>query len=418
MKQILIGMTVSLAALAGAGIAMYVTVPRDEHLASLLPADAVLAYAEFPAGSLGADLSPLFSRLAPALPPAPGVDATVTAVAVVRASDGTEGWLTHARSTDGSVRINGSNPALETLLREPTTTLASDATFNALKPTDDTGWIYLAYPRLSSDDSPFASLLALETPIAITQGRGITLRLPLRPTPRLAPWQERPTAVLPLPTLAAPLPSWHAMERLSTLLTDDARAITETLARTFVDDVANGLSVRHDIALLLHEPSLLQVADAAGERVFSLEGEGRSNGDVDRVLRTMHQHFASARGTGKIRTVTMEGFTLETLTQEREEATVERQDGEWVVLETRVGEHALASAHNGRRFVVTTAPDALFAAQGEATAPTGGFSWTPEAAARVAPLWPTLRPASDTLEWRLTDGPGYVEWTLGPLEAL
>ncbi len=411
-KQLFIGLTVSLVAVIAIGAAWFLTIEKNDNLASRLPADAVLAYAEFPAESLGTDLTPIFSRFAPALPAIPAIDASVTAVAAVRTHDGIEGWITYARSGDGTTRIRATHPALESLMNASAPSLSSDRTFHTLRPDDERGWVYLAYPRLSAGGSPFAALLALDTPIVVRDGNGLTLRLPLQPAPRIAPWQQRPMASLQNPTLVAPLPSWHAMERLGTLLTDDARTIAETVARTFAEGIANGLSLQHDISLLLDGPSLLQVADAGEERVFSLEGEGRSSGDVDRVLRTTHQRFASARGTGKARTVTMEGFALETLTQEQESVTTQRRDGEWLILETRIGASALASAQNGRRFVLTTAPDALFAAQDETGSRTGGFAWSPEAAARLEPLWPTLQPRNNALEWRLSDGPGYVEWTI------
>lgn len=420
-RQLTIGLVVSLC-IIGAAVATWFTTmrPTDDSLAARLPADAVLAYVEFPAGEF--PLLPVLKALAPALE-LPGIHPQATAIAAVR-WNGIDGWVTFRRTTDGTVEIEQTNPALALLLEQDAPSLASDKTFKMLRPEDHAAWVYLAYPRLSSHGSAYASLLTLETPIAVLdKGNDLTIRLPLQPTPHIAPWQRQPMAMFfpqPSPTLVVTLPPWHAMERLGALLTDDARTVAETLARTFVEEVASGLSLQHDIALLLDGPSLLQVAtNAYGQRVFSLEGDGQSAGDVDRVLQTIHQHFASAHGTGKIRTVTMKDFTLETLTQEQESSTTERQEGEWAVLETRIGDAALVSARNGRRFVLTTAPDTLFApTPEEMNIPAAAVLWSPEVAARLQPLWPTLRPADDTVSFQLTNGPGYVEWTVMHAKAI
>ena len=328
-RQLAIGLTVSLLAAAGLGAAWWTTQRADDSFASRLPADAVLAYIERPRNDTS--MMAAFARLAPGIGFPREIDNEATALAIVRTEDGTEGWMTFKRDASGKAHVTGTDPSFGSLLSTDAARLADDDRFRALRWKDETNWAYVAYPEYPADASPLSRLLALDAPVAFRMddaGRTV-LRLWLRPTPRMGSWTGRPLAMLTDADHVLSLPAWNAMERMGALLTPDARAVAESLATTFVHDVAAGASLRYDAAELLAGPSLLQLGtDGSGNTVFSLEGRGSSPAETDRVLRMAHERFAATRGSARVRTVSTEGYSLHILTQEREADTMERTDGE------------------------------------------------------------------------------------------
>ena len=415
-RQILIGLGVSLCVVGALAAAWWITLrPMEDSLASRLPADAVLAYIDLPAGdrsTLG-----IFAMAAPAGIELPNdIHNEATSLAAVRMADGTVGWLSFRRSTVGKVHIEGSSPSLESLLNDGSPSLASDKTFRALMWNGESRWVYFAFPRLLPEGSPLASMLALESPLAVRASEdGFTLRQPLNPTPRLAPWSGRPLVTVAGADVTLLLPSWQAMSTVGALLSPEAGTVIETLAGDFLADVANGVSLRYDASALLHGPSVFQSGpNGSGETVFSLEGNGSNAAETDRVLRALHDRYSSGRGSSQVRTVTAEGYVLNVMTREgATERTTERSDGAWTILETATEDGTLTSARDGTRFVVTTVPGGVTTRR-EGEAPTidrSSIEWSPTAAARMAPFSQTLLLEGESLDFRLAEGPGYVEWT-------
>lgn len=412
-RQLLIGLVVSLLVLAAAGATWFAARKKDDSLASLLPADAVLAYAEFSPDDLA--MPAVLASMAPSLPSFPdSLNPTVTAFAAVRLPNGTTGWVTWRRDADGRPRMEASDPALSALADGTAPRLAADPAFRRLR-FADANWAYIAFPSVSPDGSTFERLLALDSPLALRlSASGRTLRVPLGPAPVLAPRAERPLVRLANEAHAVHLPSWNALGALTTILTPEAAAVAEAVGSTFLGDVADGLSLRYDMADLLAGPSVARSGtDVDGKPVHALEGTGRTAAATDAALRLLHERFASARGSSRVRTVTAEGMSQRTISHEREESTVERRDGRWTVLETATDGGRLASAHDGARFAVTTDPDALFTRSdaGGETSPWSVLALDDTVRRRVEPLWPSVPDDAAILRFRFGSGPGYIEWT-------
>lgn len=411
-RHLLLGLAAFICAAATVAIVSFHALQvRTETLAQHLPADTVMAYIVL--STADTDPAPLLARLAPTLPPPPTIDASVTAMAAIREADGTTGWIT-AHNADGTLDLRAHHPLRTVPATNGASLLAEHDAFQALQPHDGTGWIYLAYPQLPREGSPFASLLALETPLALpmTQNK-LTLRVALNQAPRLPAWQGALHAAIPAPSLVLPLPPWNDMERLGTLLTEDARTIAHTLMRTFVSRITTDVSTLHDLPLLLDGPSLFQTGlDEERQPAFTIEGTGRNASDVHRLLKVLHDRFASTRDTGTVRTITAEGLTMHTLTRDANTSTVERQEESWLILETHGGDASLVSAQNGRHFVLASDLRLLHFTDDNLPLPEAGFFWSHEASARTAPLWPNLQPQGDSFSFSLQGGQGFVEWTL------
>lgn len=407
-RNIAIGVAAAAVVAAGIAGAWWTAAKPDDSLAARLPAEAVLAYASLPADGGAAQRAMM--ELAPRLPAFPaGMDEErAVEAAAVRGRDGTEGWITQYVSADGRRHIQGSDPALQSLLADESPSLASDSTFRALQWTDGSSWAYLAFPSLSSDGSPAASVLALERPVAVRIEGGLVLRQATDPTPHLPAWSGQPLVTVPDADVTLLLPPWNALAELGTLLTDDARTVAETLATSFLDGVAGGLSLRYDVSALLHGPSLFR---SGGDGAFALEGDGVSAAETDRVLRAMHAKFASARGSATVRDVSAEGFVIRTMTQGDDGKTTERTDGSWTILETNAGDAVLTSARDGSRFAVTTVPGGIANGNAAPLITSSNIRWSETAEARVRPVSPTLMDGGASVEFLLREGPGYVEWT-------
>ncbi len=413
-QQVLIGLIVSLC-VVGALAATWWTARPDASFATRLPAAATLAYAEFPAGDLPTPL--LFDTIAPSLPDFPELDPNVTAVAAVHMPDGFEGWVTFWRDPHGTAHIGGTDPRFKALFEGPHATLASDRAFNAVRFDDGRPWAYVAFPTVPSEGSALSSLFTLTSPIAFSNGNsGTTLRLSLRPTPSIPLGANRPLVTLERTDRIVSLPPWNAMERIGTLLTPDIRTVAETLATTFVNDLSSGVSLEYDIASLLAGPSHFQRSlNASGHTIFSLEGMGRSSSETDRVLRLVHAGFTTSRGASRIRTVSAAGYSLRTISKEHVSETNERHDGAWTILETRAGEEALVSAHDGSHFVLTTDPPSLFTKTDRPDIPsTSRIALDDDTLAVLKHAWPAFTPVSDSLSFNLSSGPGYIQWFWTP----
>lgn len=403
-RQFAIGLLVSVLAVAGLGAAWWTTAPQGGALASRLPADAVIAYATIAESDAS---HRLLSDLYPSLPPPPAPQQDVEALALVQTSDGTIGWLSLVRQ-GGRTRVHGSDPALEPLLSDPRPRLADDPTFRSLR-ADDPAWMYVTAPRETPVAPIVGPFLRLDQPIAVRDtGDGIRVRVPVRPTPRMDNAPLRPLVALPSVRHVLRIPSWDALAILDTVVTDHAATVAETLATTFLSDIAPGLSLRHDVSPLLHGTSLLQLGDG-----FVFEGTGRNASQTDRILRAIHERFGAARGSAEARTVTVEGYVLTTLTAVDTPTTTERTDGAWTVLETRAGDAVLLSARDGARFVLTDA-EVAFGKRAETEDPFVGSTveWTTGTVELVRPFWSDRKEGERAVRIGISSGPGYVEWAI------
>lgn len=404
-RQLLIGILVSALAVVGLGAAWWTTTRDDGSLASRIPAEAVIAYATANENAAAHDaLSELYGSLPAAPEPQPGTEA----VALVRSTDGAVGWLSLVRQ-NGRTRVHGSSPALEPLLHDPRPRLANDPTFRTLR-ADQPDWLYVTSAGETGVGDVLAPFLRLDEPIALRPtADGFAVRVPLRSTPRVDDQPARPTVVLPSMRHVLRLPSWDALAAIGSVLTDDAATVAETLAATFLADLAPGLSLRYDVSPLLHGPSTLQLGDG-----FAFEGTGSSPGETDRVLRVIHERFGDAKGSADVRTVTVEGYALNVLTGADASATTERTDGAWTVLETRAGDAVLLSARDGARFVVTD-DETAFRERADTDLAFAGsqIEWTEGALDLVRPFWPDRGDNGQSLQVGLTSDQGYVEWTIG-----
>ncbi len=417
-RNLSIGLVVSLC-VVGALVATWrsATTRTVDSLADHLPADAVLAYTEFPPGVPRE--SDVFADMLRPLPPLPQVDEDAVAAAAVQLSDGTIGWMTMRIDERGDSHIDGSEPSLATLLTDTRPPLSDDRTFGDLR--FDTGpWTYLAD---IPEDSSLEELLVPENAISFAWAeRMLTVRTAMRPTPSLMSWSGRPLASLSNPIHTILLPPSGTLPRLGGLLSPDARLVLETTAATFVDSVARGLSLRYDIPVLLDGPSVLQTAtNGSGATIFSLEGRGESAAETDRILRLIHEKFTSSHGGSRMKVVSAEGFSFTTLTPDIGAGTVETKDGSWTILQTHAADMTLISAHDGDRFAITTDPSALLVQSGDDRTQqyeASDITWTDGLATGLRPLWPGLLPGGERLQARLSSGPGYTEWTLGPFERL
>jgi hypothetical protein len=416
--HVAIGAAATVCVAVAAGIALWAgTRAPEPSLASRLPAEAVLAYVKLPGTGQGRALTEWMGRVAPSLPPIRDVDESASDAAAVRMADGTEGWIIRMDDAHGTITFGGSDPALAPLLDSPGAKLDQDRDFGDLRWNDDAPWAYVAFPRASANGSALAKLLALESPLGIAKtASGIVLRV-TTPSNGLALWSGTPTGGVPNLRHTVLLPAWKDIDGLAPLLSDDARLVIETLGRTLLDDVAPGMSPRYDLAPLLDSPSILQIGADGDDERFTLEGRGRNAADTERILRAMHARFAATRGGTEVKTVSAEGFSLNTIAVSDAGATEERLDGEWTVLETDTGDGSFASAWNGARFVLTTAPDSLFVRAGDAApVPATMIDWE-TARGTLEPLWPSLR-AEESLRIDARGGPGYVEWSLEPVSGL
>ncbi len=415
-RQFLIGLIVSLCVVGALAATWWTAAHPDDSLASRLPADAVLAYAEFPKGDL--PVLSIVTNIAPALSLPDEVAYDVTAAAAVRMQDGTEGWTTFWKDDHGVAHIGGTDPSLQALFDDPRPSLSSDRAFSALRFKTEQ-WAYIAFPDVTQDGSGFGKLFALDTPIAFAlSASGTTMRFAVRPTPNIPAAPERPLATLAVVTHAVTLPPWKAMDRIGDVLSPEARTVAETLAATFLGSVAGGMSLHYEASGLLAGPSFFQSGipstgsgQAGGAAVFALEGTGRSAAETDRILRQLHDAFASSRGSARVKTLTAEGFTMRTIGQAEHGGTIETRDGTWTILTTVTDAGTLTSAQDGTRYAVTTDPGALTRTN---AAPTGGWSrLTLTTGARLAlqPLWPDMAAKSGVLRWKTASGPGYIEWT-------
>ena len=417
-RHLLIGLVVSIAVAALLAITWWKsnTQPRNESLAAKLPAEAVLAYAEFPEGDRSA-LDAL-ALLAPTLD-VPTVSPTTSTIAAVRVPDGTIGWMSSSRDADGHVHVSGSHPSLESLLRNVRNPLSDLRTFKQLR--FGTGaWTYVAFPAVPSDGSMLGSLFVLNGPIAY-QTTADTVALRIANVPGLDPttWTGTPHAPLSSPTHVILLPSWKSMVALSSFISEEARMIIESETRTFIDTYARTISIRYDLARLLDGPSLLQTATNDRTVFFSLEGRGSSAENVDEILRRLHADFAALHGGSLVRTVTAEGYSLTTLTPASGVETVENTDGIWIILRTDTSDGSLISARNGQHFVLTNDPNALTLtanANGSSRFESSSIAWTDDVSATVRSLWPTIHPTAEHLRVRLLVAPGYVEWVFAPVQ--
>lgn len=418
-RQITIGLGVAACVAVVAATAAWTAYrPKGaESLAERLPADAVLAYARIPAGA-PAPVG-MFGAFASSLP-LPEVEPGVTELAAVRAADGAEGWIGFA-IVEGRARIHGSNPALAPLLSEPLgAPLSSDPTFRALSRGAGDAYLYVAYPRLPTADFPFAAMLAADAPVLVSGGEGrLSVRVPLASAPLFAPRTGRNLAKVPNADVTLEIPAWDDAAEAGSTLTENARLVAGAMADSFANRVGQ-VSLRYEVAPLLHEPSRLQAGTGSGgAKIFALEGTGRSPAETDAALRTLHERFASARGGARVKVSEAEGFTMRTMTVDSPGATAERTEGEWTILETSAGGERLVSARSGRDFAVTNAPETL-SPPAERTEPGDGRSrvaWE-TAAPLLAPLLPWARPDGADLGLKLSSGPGYLEWTVDGIRGL
>lgn len=415
-RQILIGLVVSLSVIGAAAATWWFTSRPEDSLATRLPADAVLAYVTFPNNDRSA--LDAFAAFAPSIPRlSQDIDIEPThEAALVRMQDGTEGWIARATDVEGNTGIVGRD-LLQTLLDTPAARLADDPNFRRLQWNGDTAWAYIAFSDVPADDSALAGFFAFDTPISThTTEEGFDVRLPLRPTPRLSPVPARPLVALTNPDHILHVPSWNALGRLVSTVTPETATVAETLAATFLTDFAPGVSLRYDASALLHDTSLLQIgSDANGQRIFAFEGRGRSASNTDRVLRALHHGFGSTRAGASVKTATAEGYVINTLTSEGGALTTERSDGPWSIIETIAGDEVLISARDGARFVLTTDTEAFEKRSGSGASIdplTSSIHWDNGIAARLSPLLPGFNPSDDTFTVKLSDGPGYVEWSV------
>lgn len=420
-RTILIGTVVSACAIGALAATWWTT--RTTHdvapLAARLPAETVLAYAEFPRGEFfdGA----LFERIAPSLPSPPSPPpAHAVAAAVVRTGDVT-GWITMSMDERGNVSFGGSDPTLSALLADERARLASDKTFRDLRMNERRTWVYIAFPAADPKTSMLTGMFALDTPMsyAMHPGNTLTLRFGMRPTPNVGFAALRPLTRVPETSEVIVLPPRSALAAVAATLSDDATLVAETLATTFVDSIARDTSIRYELGPLFDGPSILQLGtDGSGNTVFAFDGKSPSGARAEEIMRTLHERFGSMRGKSRTKTVSAEGYSLTTLTPDTDGETTLAQNDGWTTLRTDAGGFALASAHDaGGRFTITNAPT-LLRADGEATAwapEASTLAWTDSLAAGLRPLWPSL--ATDDgapLTIRLSNGPGYLQWDMGP----
>ena len=421
-RTILIGTVVSACVVGALAAAWWTTrrAPDPSSLASRLPADAVLAYAEFPRG--GFFDAAIFERVAPSLPSPPTPPpADAVAAAVVRAGDVT-GWVTMSVNERGNISFGGSDPSLSALLTDERAPLAADRTFRDLRREDQQAWVYLAFPTADPDGSALAGMFALKGPVSYaTRPDGeLTLRFAVRPTPNVGIAALRPLTRVPDASDVFLLPPRSAFPAVAATLSGEATIVAETLASTFVDTIARGTSLRYELAPLLDGPSVLQLGtDGSGNTVFAFDGKSPSGARAEDILRTLHERFGSMHGGSRAKTVSAEGYSFTTLTPDADSETTRAEDGGWTTLRTDAGGFALASAHDaGGRFTITNAPGLLRAdGSGTAVAPDATtLAWTDGLAAGMRPLWPRLSTDDGApLTIRLSVGPGYVQWDVGPL---
>jgi hypothetical protein len=418
-RQLSIGLAVTLCVAAAAAATVLPGMRRPEaSLASRLPADAVLAYVRLPGTDRGRALTEWMRDVAPSLPPIRDVDESASDAAAVRMPDGTEGWIIRMDDAHGTVTFGGSDPALAPLLDAPGATLERDGAFRDLRWNDVDAWAYVAFPRAKAAGSSLEKLLTLDSPLGIKKtASGVLLRASVPSMNGFASWSGVPTAGVPDLRHTILLPAWRDMDELSGVLADDARVVAETLGRTLIDAVAPGMSPRYDLSALLDSPSILHIGSNGGDAAFALEGQGRTAADTERILRAMHARFVATRGGTDVKTVSAEGFSFDTIAVADAGAATERRDGEWTVLETNTADGSFASAWNGARFVLTTAPDSLFIRSGDGMAAnTTSIEWE-TARTGLAPLWPSLR-AEDRIRVDMRGGPGYAEWSLEGVSGL
>ncbi len=418
-RQLSIGLAVTLCVAVAVAATWLSGMRRPEpSLASRLPADAVLAYVRLPGTDRGRALTEWLRNIAPSLPPIRDADESASDAAAVRMADGTEGWIIRMDDGRGRVTFGGSDPALAPLLDAPGAKLEYDGAFSDLRWDDIDSWAYVAFPHAKADGSALGKLLALDSPLGIKKtASGILLRASTPSMNGFALWSGVPTADVPDLRHTILLPAWRDMDALSGVLAEDARIVIETLGRTLIDAVAPGMSPRYDLSALLAAPSILYIGSDGDHAAFALEGRGRTAADTERIVRAMHARFAATRGGTDVKTVSAEGFSLETIAVADAGATTERRNGEWTVLETDTVDGSFASAWNGARFVLTTAPDSLFNRSGDGVAINATTIEWETAGAGLTPLWQSLR-AKDRIRIEMHGGPGYVEWSLEGVSGL
>ncbi len=397
------------------------TITPKRSLATRLPADAVLFYAEFTGND--ATILQTVATLAPSLT-LPTLPPSTNAIAAVQGSNGYHGWFIQTTDQFGTRHIVGSDPQLATIIDAPGSTLQDDSTFRLLHMGADTSWAFLAFPRLSPDGSTLQPVLSLKTPLAVRlSASGVILRQQLDAPRTLTQWTAAPMATPPNLSQTLLLPSWDTMRALSVHLSPNALDVAVALSQTFFQTVAGEKSMTKDAAVLLHTPSILLLGhDGSGNTVFSLEGNGRSVTETEQILRAMHEHFAEKNGTVRVTTVSAEGYSFQTIAHEEGGTTEEQQNRDWTILTTRTDNGSLASAQKGSHFVMTTAPDALFLRSSDSHSRplTSSLTWNEDLKERLTPLWPSLRPAvtGQSLTFTLLGGLGFVEWSLGPISTL
>lgn len=414
-RTILIGLAAGICAVALlAGIVWFGGTLREETLAARLPATSVLAYVTLP----DEKTARLLASIAPSLPPLPESTEPLRALAAVRAPNGTEGWIAEREQPNGRPRFTGTSPDLETILSLPDPTLDTDSSYRRLRWQDDDHWMYLAFPRLSPNDSSIGTFTMLDSPLAIRTDTGVTLRLLLSPSLSGRTWNSRSLVSLPDAHILA-IPAWDDLPRLGALLTDNARLTIGALARGFVASSIDAVSLPYDLAPLLQGPSLLHLRSEEGDRGFAFEGIGRNAPETDRILRLLHERVASSYGHAETQTVDVRGHTLTTLLPGERPTTTERTDSGWTILETRGNDRAFMSIQNGTRFAFTNRPDALTQASDDAVTPItrSTIGWN-DAERFLRPLLPALQPAGEDLTIEIRSAPGIVEWSLGPLQGL
>ncbi len=409
--HIIAGIAGAVGVVAVAGGVLFLTqVKADRSLASTLAAKDVLLYVSQPTDDMLKDIA----SHAPSLPPVPQNFGQPTAAAIVRQANGESTWVVEQENrTTPNEGPTGPH-------------LSDDPTYRSLRWGYDAPWTYIAYPTVDASESPLAQMFALKTPIALQRsGTGLTLRFPVHgmlPPQRLSP---RPLIALSNASLTLELPPWHAFDMLGELLNPSARLIVESLARTTVTDLAGDMSLPYELAGLFTGPSRFQSApDDQGDSFIAWEGRGPNSSDTERILTLAHERVGSAHGDAEVKSISTQGYTLNTISRAENSGTEEAQSGDWHVRKTAAGQTTFLSAEQQARFALTTseksftdrtADDTPLADQDGAYRMT--LQWTPETAAQITPLWPTLAPSGSDIEATLRGGNGFVELTIGPIEA-
>lgn len=420
LRQCLIGCVITLGIAAVIAALWLRTSQAERSLAARLPADAVLFYAELSDtdhSSFLQTIAAVAPRLAlPTIPP------HASAIAAVQGSDGNNGWFIRTTDQFGINHIVGSDPSLATIIDAPRPVLEDNPSFHILRMESDVSWAYLAFPKLSSDGSTLHPFLSLDAPLAIRRSAsGIVLRQRIEAPTNMARWSGAPMALPPNLSQTILLPSWNDLRALSPRLSPETRDVAEALTRTFFSTFTGERRTSMDAAILLHKPSILLFGrDGSGHTVFSLEGYGRSAAETDSLLRSMHEHVAASHGMARVKTVSAEGYSFQTISRDTQGNTSEQTDNHWTILTTRTDDGMLVSARNDTHFVITTTPDALLlhATDSHFAPETSSLTWIDGLSTRIGPLWPTLQPRNTTLRFELIGGPGFVEWSLEPILAL